>query len=192
MIYVYKIINSINDKIYFGVTRQTLKQRFNGHKCESSRVSRPFYNAIKKYGFDKFKIIEMARCDKIETAFNMEIYFIAKYGCNYNIHRGGTSNDFLPEGEAKEAWKAKLKVARKGKKPSLGMKHSEVNKKLFKKVSRDYWDTQKTYNPEQVLSVGSSRAKELYGISKTHYHRLRRRALEETTSVELMQGPSPK
>jgi len=109
---------------------------------------------------------------------------IKTYGCNYNVHKGGEIGNFLPEGERKEAWRTKLKLARVGRKPALGMKHSEENKKLFSKVSNEYWDSQEKYNSEKVLSVGFSESNKLYGISKTHYYRLRKRALEEATSVE--------
>ena len=34
---VYKITNIINDKLYFGVTQQELKIRWQQHKCNSNK-----------------------------------------------------------------------------------------------------------------------------------------------------------
>ena len=71
-----------------------------------------------------------------------------------------------------KSWKKKLRKARKGRKPSLGMKHSDENKKLFSKVSTEYWKSQKTYDVEQVRKLSFKEANLKLGISKTHYYRI--------------------
>jgi predicted DNA-binding protein (UPF0251 family) len=56
------------------------------------------------------------------------------------------------------------------------MTHSEENKRLFSEVSKAYWDTQQTYKIDDVCTLSFRQAHEQYGISKTHYYRLLKRA----------------
>ena len=81
----------------------------------------------------------------------------------------------LPE-ERQVEWRAKLSAKRKGRKPALGMKHTEASKELFRKVSREYWSTQDTYDWDDMKDMPFKQARDKYGISKTHYHRLRKRS----------------
>jgi hypothetical protein len=55
------------------------------------------------------------------------------------------------------------------------MKHSEENKKLFSEVSNKYWNSQDTYNSNEILKYGFTKANKIFGISKTHYYRLRKK-----------------
>ena len=72
-------------------------------------------------------------------------------------------------------WKKKLSKSRKGRKPALGMKHSKENKILFSKISNEYWGTQITYKWEDFKHLSHKEAKKQFGISTTHYYRLKKR-----------------
>jgi hypothetical protein len=80
-----------------------------------------------------------------------------------------------------EAWKNKLKTKREGRTPSLGMKHTKENKKLFSEISSKYWSTQKKYNSIEILKYaeiyGMTKTLKEFKISKTHFYRLKKRAL---------------
>lgn len=54
---IYKITNTVNGKIFVGMTRRSLADSFNGH-VGASRVSdnSPLARAIKKYGRTSFTI----------------------------------------------------------------------------------------------------------------------------------------
>ena len=93
---IYKITNTVNDKIYVGQTTRTLEQRKwqhlnavkNGHKNH-------LYNAMRKYGVDKFKFEKICDVDSIENLNILERYYIAKYDCirnGYNMVDGGNNN----------------------------------------------------------------------------------------------------
>ena len=80
---VYRI-TSPSGKCYIGITKNTLKKRIEGHLRRANRGdNHPFYNAIRKYGFENFKV---------EEAKEREVFYIAEYKEKtgvYNISRGG-------------------------------------------------------------------------------------------------------
>ena len=96
---VYKIVNQVNNKIYFGITTQLLKIRWQQHKCNSNKKNYHLYNAIKKYGFDNFSIEVVKICDSEKEMYDTEVKLISKYKSNnrlfgYNNSRGGESSRF--------------------------------------------------------------------------------------------------
>ena len=96
---VYKISNSINSKIYFGVTQQSLKKRWQQHKCNSTKKNYHLYNAIKKHGFYKFKIEIVFIAKSKEEMFSKEKELIFEYNTTnnlfgYNNSFGGESSRF--------------------------------------------------------------------------------------------------
>lgn len=132
---------------------------------------------MRSYGVEKFeiKILQTFNTKKeLEQAEYDTIRRLRDEGANlYNILDGGTS--YFPIKD-KDAWRAKLRKARVGRKPSLGMKHTDENKKFFAKVSRKYWDTQDTYDGEEIVKYPLTQAMEKFGISKTHYYRFKRKS----------------
>lgn len=59
MAYIYKISNSINDKLYVGQTTESIKRRFGRHRSHSKEEKNSnivIYRAFNKYGFDNFHI----------------------------------------------------------------------------------------------------------------------------------------
>ena len=51
---IYKITNTVNDKVYIGQTIQQLKRRWNQHCCYSKFSDVHLYRAMRAYGIDKF------------------------------------------------------------------------------------------------------------------------------------------
>jgi hypothetical protein len=89
-----------------------------------------------------------------------------------NLADGREGGYVIPEA-SKEAWKAKLSLARQGRKPALGMKHTEENKNFFSECSKR---RKLLYPTLDVTKVGFIEANKTCGISKTHYYRLLKRA----------------
>lgn len=94
MAYIYKIINDINDKVYIGQTRNSLKERFQYHlyaSMKENNLHRPLYLAMKKYGFNHFSIEQIEECSE-EELDEREKYWIAYYNSyndGYNATIGG-------------------------------------------------------------------------------------------------------
>lgn len=180
MYYAYLIENTVNDKVYIGITKD-IPRRWRSHKhtYKKDKSNAHLYNAMRKYGLDKFTIREVATFECLEDCCKYEIdkiqYFRSNNIGNYNMHSGGTIGYDVSKSINITAWKEKLRARRKGRKPALGMKHTEDNKKLFSEASRAYWNTQDTYNQEAITKSSFKEAKELFGISKTHYYRIKKR-----------------
>lgn len=92
-VYVYKITNKINSKIYIGVTGN-IKQRWNEHKNAVKRKCFYLQRAINKYGINNFIIEQIEKCNCYFDAFKKETYWIKHYNSRnnkfgYNLTLGG-------------------------------------------------------------------------------------------------------
>ncbi len=105
--YIYKITNDINDKIYIGQTITTLQDRWHGHMSSAINEKRnksALYNAMNKFGRDKFHIEEIAKYEK-DTKQNLidilnleEQKYIVEYKSltkqnGYNLEKGGKNKN---------------------------------------------------------------------------------------------------
>ena len=90
---IYKITNTINDRVYIGQTVGSLAKRWSQHT--TSMKNSPLYNAFRKYGRDKFKIEAVCSALSPEYLNELEQYFIKFYDCmapkGYNLTSGGDS-----------------------------------------------------------------------------------------------------
>ena len=121
MAYIYKIFNDVNDKLYIGKTSSTIEERFKQHISDSKKErheKRPLYDAMKKYGIDKFHIEKIEEVENDEIASEREIYLINKLrtyigfnDCNgYNATLGGDSKRYYNYEEiAKKYLELKIK-----------------------------------------------------------------------------------
>lgn len=177
---LYHIINTKSQTYYIGKTKNTLTRRMVSHRCSANRGKKsPLYDAMRRYGIDKFIIVLVCAFECNEECCEAEIKAIADARNNgdkiYNLSCGGDGGFVITNPIQKEQWREKLKKARQGRKPALGIIHSEENIRLFSEVSKKYWDTQNTYPIEDIISLSHLEAKKKYGISTTHYYRLRNR-----------------
>lgn len=175
--YVYHLSFEDSESVYVGITNNINKRLLEHRRMANKGANTPLYNCMRKHT-PVFRLYK--ECSSREEACEWEKYLIMmlrKSGAKLlNIADGGDGGWVVRD---KEEWLKKMKKARNGKKPALGMKHSDENKELFRKVSREYWDSQETYDPREVLTLPHREAKEKFGISTTHYYRLRKKAIEE-------------
>lgn len=92
--YVYKITNKINHKIYIGITNN-YKKRWNNEKSYPSDPNKRqvIQEAIHKYGKDNFLFEVLFSNLTIEDACEKEVELIQQYNClvpnGYNVDKGG-------------------------------------------------------------------------------------------------------
>lgn len=95
-VYLYKISNTENNKIYIGQS-VNVHDRWIAHKSEArTRPQMAISNAINKYGEDKFAIEIIATCTSTNDADDIEIELIKQYNSKapngYNVSSGGKAS----------------------------------------------------------------------------------------------------
>ena len=94
--YVYKITNTINNKLYIGITKN-IKERWQYHKTKykyKKEAHKPLYRAFRKYGIENFTFEILYENLSKEQAEDKEIELIATHKSlshenGYNISAGG-------------------------------------------------------------------------------------------------------
>lgn len=108
---IYKLTNIVNGKVYVGQTWSTMFHRLGQHLTSTKCVK--LYNALRKYGKEKFTMECLTVAGTQETADYWEAQFIAEFDSirrGYNIRGGGS------RGRVSEDTKKKLSIANAGKK----------------------------------------------------------------------------
>jgi len=94
---VYKITNTINGKLYFGITKVGIRKRWIQHVCNSKRKPYHLYRAMVKHGIQNFKIEIVKICKTENEMYNLEIELISTHKSNdsmfgYNNSTGGETS----------------------------------------------------------------------------------------------------
>lgn len=171
---IYYLVSPSTDWYYIGMTSNAIQKRLTQHKSSARcGVKSPLYNCMRKY--DDFLIVLKDEFLTHEECCDKEIELISQAKLLehkiLNLAAGGEGGFVVSD---IENWKEKLREKRRGKKPALGMTHTDENKKLFSEVSKKYWSTQDTYIPKEICKLSFKEANKIFGISKTHYYRLKR------------------
>lgn len=141
---VYAHVNKINGKIYIGITGKKPSKRWGKNGCLYRREKQPaFYNAIKKYGWDGFKHIELINNISEEMAKIIESELIKKYHtCVYDENKNGYNMDYggalTRTGiSASDDTKNKMSISHKGEKNCFyGKHHTPETKKLLSEINK--------------------------------------------------------
>jgi len=116
--WIYKITNEINNKIYIGQTVRSIERRWSGHKWEALNSQKyALHRAMHKHGIENFKIEILAETDSKEDLDRLEKKYIKEYNSfvnqnGYNMTEGGEGS--IPTEEAR----LNMSMAKKGRKLS--------------------------------------------------------------------------
>lgn len=101
---IYKITNTINNKLYIGLTSVSLRERWTNHKsnCRNPlKYTSALYCAIRKYGIENFTIEQIDTADSLEELNIKEQVYIKALNTlapnGYNLDNGGGVQNCHPE-----------------------------------------------------------------------------------------------
>lgn len=174
--FVYKISNSINNKVYIGITSYSIEQRYKWHvrDCKSG-VEKKLYRAMIKHGIDNFKIellesVDDAIIDKREE-FYIEYYDSFNNGYNaspvsHGVRRHTEEDKKLMSEKARGRKQSKETLEKK----SIAMKKFwEDNEELKKQYvqyaqtnfgNREYTQTKEFRENARKRMIGTKRSLE--------------------------------
>jgi group I intron endonuclease len=153
--FVYQIVNKINNKKYIGITSRTLEKRFKEHK---KHLNCGIAAAIIKYGEDNFYIEKLEECSNWEDLLEKEKLWINKINPEYNKTLGGEG---LFGFNHSEETKNKISLKNKGK-PASDPKGDKL--KEYKELYGNFW-TGKNHTEEY---------KKLKSIDRLNYYQTER------------------
>lgn len=171
---IYKITNIANGKVYIGQTKHSVEQRWKRHlyDCNHEKNNK-FYNAIKKYGSDKFCVEVLEDNIKDEICLSeRERYWIKRYDSvrsGYNSTSGGEVSPmeygFVRDKVSKalkgrkfsEQHKANLSLALRGRK---GVPHTEAYKEKMSKFMCGRIVAEETKEKLRSANVGKKQSKQ--------------------------------
>ena len=95
IIFLYKIANKINKKVYIGQTNNP-SRRWSCHKNNAKKdyIKQYIHHAMKKYGIFNFTFEIISCCKSLDDANQTEELLIEQYNsrdknCGYNLRKGG-------------------------------------------------------------------------------------------------------
>ena len=127
-VYIYKITNLINGKVYIGQTVRDVQERFREHcRHEATAIDK----AIKKYGKENFSVEVLCEAKSIGELNELEIKYISLYNSTdrifgYNMCDGGDNTcGFHHSEQAKEKMrKSRIGMYEGKNNPFYGKHHS--------------------------------------------------------------------
>lgn len=179
---VYAHVNKTNGKIYVGITGRDPSKRWGKNGCLYREKQTAFYNAIKKYGWDGFKHIELISGISEEMAKTIESELIKKYHtCVYDENKNGYNMDYggalIRTGiHPSDDTRNKMSVSRKGEKNFFyGKHHTPETKKLLSEINKARDNTGENnpfygkHHTEEVRKMLSKLASERTGVKNPNY-----------------------
>jgi group I intron endonuclease len=209
---VYKFTNTVNGKVYIGITSRPISERINDHiTLSNSGGGHKFHNATRKYGFDAFVLEILEECFTKEDLQEKEIFYIAKYKADsrrygYNLTQGGESGFHLaPETKLKLSKKAvgrkvPLEVCQRISETQKGKKHTEETKQKMSRVQKGHkvseetcllfseMNTGRVVSPEVRLKIrNTQKEKPVFISEETFRKRLETRRLNDSKKEKILQ-----
>lgn len=149
--FIYKITNKINGKIYVGKTEKSLEARFYAHLAKARRkVNRYLYDAMNHYGYDNFEISLIEECSTGVSLDEREKYWISNlnslYPLGYNMTVGGGGGNTLvlwTEDQRRELYSRQAKAR-------VGMKRTEEQKSRMSAAAKKREEAKTEQEKEEI------------------------------------------
>jgi group I intron endonuclease len=152
---IYKVTNTINNKVYIGQTIQSINQRQIAHYKKARLGSQTnFHRALLKYDKAHFMWEQVVRVNDKNTLNELEQFYISKfdsYKNGYNMTVGGDGGDTISN---KSIEQKKNQGAKKGNIPwNLGIDMKKLGYNFDNRKSRSkFTERQKEAHSEKIKS----------------------------------------
>jgi len=150
---IYCITNTINNKVYIGQSWNFEKRKID-HKCAYKRIKNShLYNAINKYGWEKFNFEFIHKCDNQEIMDRAEIAYIKAFGAmdkskGYNKVEGGQG------GKKSLETIEKIKISLSGENhPMYGKKHPPETIEKIRIGNKGKHTEKKSFETKEKISI---------------------------------------
>lgn len=157
--YIYKICNTVNDKVYVGFTAKSIEKRFRWHLRDArAGKKKKLYDAMRNIGYENFYPEILEECSPEEIS-RLEEYYILEYN-SYDVGYNGSRKSrgmYEHSAESKEkmrqthlgnvlteSHRSAISKALKGRVPSYipdnkGRKHSDEFKEKCRARTQQTW-----------------------------------------------------
>lgn len=101
---LYKITNTMNEKLYIGITKLSLSERWAKHIRQANDPKYPLHRAMRKYGIENFSISLIEENNDRVYISSLEEPTIKQFDSRnngYNVALGGYGGDLGPEANEK-------------------------------------------------------------------------------------------
>ena len=180
--FIYKITNKINNKVYIGQSIRPIQKRFMRHINDAinNKLNTHFARAIRKYGKDNFICEEIDKADNQNDLNKKEQYWIR---CYNSTEKGYNETDALSKcggntyshktDEELEVIKEKIRLTKIGKlnpnSKSVKCYNIETNEELFfdtnKECQKYFGEKHHRFITTRVLNKTRSLYKKLWRIA---------------------------
>lgn len=167
--FIYKITNDVNDKVYVGQTIKTIESRFKDHIGDAKKGSTyPLHVDMRTLGYDKFHIYKLAEANSLDELDRLEDFYIQKLNAmdlGYNQMGGGRLGYHNPM----DYPKAKQRHDDK-------MRSEEVRSKISKTLRQYYQDNHDSPVEIEHRRKLSEQKKQLYASPRGEEVKAKQRA----------------
>jgi group I intron endonuclease len=168
--HIYKITNLINNKCYYGQTRQPPKRRWSQHKQSAKKGGKMvLYAAMRKHGIENFTFEIICECDTLEEMNRKEIEYISENNTlcpgGYNAAHGGDNYEKTEETRRKISEGNKNRIVTQEwrnniSKAHLGRKNTEETIEKMKKAQKGRIIKEETKEKLREINLGKKQSPE--------------------------------
>ena len=131
---VYKITNTINNKVYVGISSKDSKTRFSWHLRDCKKgVKKKLYTAMRELGLENFQIEVLEECHDKEEIKLKEEYYIQIYNCYENGYNASPKSGGVKQHSLATRQKMSIKAQ--------GRKLSDEGRKKRSDALKKFWQT---------------------------------------------------